>query len=413
MKKKCLLMLLIVVLCSLTIFSSDVVLKVWGRLANFEEIVDMFNEKMEKEGKSLRAEFVQVPYDQLVSKFMAALGAKKAPDVYALDLVHFPYFISIGAFEDITEWATSREYFDELPDGLLKLGSKDEKVFALPYEIDLSTMIWNKDMFREAGLDPENPPETWYELLVASQKLTKDFNNDGVTDQWGIALVGNDAGSYMFWFMPWVWSNGGSMFDDNGNVVFNSPESKETLQLWYDLIHKYKVAPVSSAQWSFADRYNAFISGKIAMFLGGNFSVSPIMTDAPDMDFGVTFMPRGSGEFSTFGGGELIGIPSQTKHKEEALEFLEFAMSDAMIEAYAPDLMLLPRPSLFDNEYYNAIPQMEAFAEILTKAKTPYTFKYNQIYDPVLYYLQGALLGKIGVDEAIEKCDEEIREIMK
>ena len=47
-----------------------------------------------------------------------------------------------------------------------------------------SFMIWNKDMFKEAGLDPENPPETWDELIDASQKLTKDFDGDGSVSEY-------------------------------------------------------------------------------------------------------------------------------------------------------------------------------------------------------------------------------------
>lgn len=415
MRKLLLTLLIVVVLfVTLLIAQNQIILRVWDRVPQMEKVVQMFNEKMAKEGKNIRAEFELIPYAQQVPKFMAALAAGKAPDVYSLDLIQYPYFISIGAFRDITDWFNTLPYKDEFPKGLMKLGMKDGRVYAIPYEVDLSVIFWNKDMFKEVGLDPNKPPETWDELIEYAKKLTKDKDNDGVIDQWGFAVGDRYAGGYMFWFMPFVWSNGGRMFDEKGNVVLYSPETVEALQLWYDLVHKYKVAPAASVQWSANDRYNAFVSGRLAIALLGNFNVPNLLKDAPNLNFGVAPIPRGKDGYATFGGGNLIGITTQCKHPEAAWEFVKFALSDeVMIEAFAPNLILLPRSSLYDNKYYNKVPQMKKFGEILKYAITPYTLKYNELYDPVLTYFQGALLGKIGVEEAVKRCHEEIEKIMK
>jgi len=391
------------------------VITVWDRNQTIGEIVDLFNKSMEEEGKNIQANFELIPYDQQVSKFLAALNAGTAPDVYSLDLVQFPYFISIGAFTDISDIYKEMSFKNSLPEGMKPVGSKDGKIYALPYELDVSTILYNKNMFREAGLDPESPPETWDEFLVASKALTKDFDGDGIIDQWAFSELGTDAGSYMFWFMPWVWGNGGSMFDDVGNVVLDSPETKETLQFWYDLIYKYKVAPKSSVQWTSGDRYNAFVAGKIAMYLGGNFNITSLRDDAPNMEIGISFMPRNRDANNyTFGGGNMISISSQSKNVDAAKEFINFAYNDeALIETYAPKMALLPRSDLYDNKYYKEIPQMADFARILKGARTPVSLKYNQIYEPVLYYFQGALLDQIPINEAVEKCSQEITELMK
>jgi multiple sugar transport system substrate-binding protein len=349
----------------------------------------------------------------MVPKFMSSLSAGRAPDLYGLDIVQFPYFISIGAFADITEWAKALPYFEELPQGMIQVGMMNDRIYALPYQIDLSTLLWNKDMFEAAGLDPEQPPKTWYELVKIGQKLTVDKDGDGIIDQWGFNLAGGGAGAYMFWFMPFVWGNGGAMFDNDGNVVLDSPETVQALQFWSDLIHKYKIAPESSVQYGSGDRYNAFVSGRLAMYLGGNFNITSLRKDAPDMEFGVTPIPKNRGGFASFGGGSLLGITSQCENLDAAKEFMAFVYSDeAQIEAYAPDLQLLARPSLYDNKYYNEIPQMEKFGEILGYAKTPYSLKYNEIYDPVLYYFESVFLGKLDAETAVEKCTEEIKEIL-
>ncbi|WP_319476745.1 ABC transporter substrate-binding protein [Marispirochaeta aestuarii] len=420
MKRNIVIVLLSLVLISVVFAGGEsespademVVLRVWDRVAVMDEVVQKFNEKMEKEGRNVRAEFELIPYEQQVPKFMAAMTAGKAPDIYSLDLVLYPYFNSIGAFRDITDRYEALPFKNELPPKILELGMYEGAVYALPYEIDLSVMLWNKNMFADAGLDPEEPPKTWQEMIEVARKLTKDTDGDRTVDQWGFAEVGNDAGSYMFWFMPFVWSNGGAMFGDDGSVVLDSPETVEALQLWYDLIHTYEVAPKSSAQWSAGDRYNAFVAKKLGLFLGGNFYITSIMKDAPDLDFGVTFMPRGKDDFYTFGGGNLIGITQQSKHPEEAWEFMEFAFSrEVLVECYAPKMMLVPRKDLYDNKYYAEVPQMKVFAEMLDHTKTQYTTKHNQIYNPVLYYLQGALLDRIDVKEAVYECAAEIRKL--
>ena len=394
--------------------TEPVVLTVWDSNAGIEEVVNKFNEKMKSEGRNVKATFELIPYEQQVPKFMASLNAKTAPDIFSLDVVQYPYFISVGAFTDISDVYAAMPYRNCLPKGMLPVGSRDGKIYALPYELDLSTIIYNKDMFREAGLDPESPPQTWEEFTIASKALTKDFNGDGVTDQWAFAEVGNSGGGYMFWFMPWIWGNNGSMFDDEGNLTLNSPEVKETLQYWYDLIYKEKVAIKTSLNWGSGDRYNAFVAGKIAMYLGGNFNISSLKTDAPEMDFGVSLMPRNKGQNASFAGGNMIGITSQCENVPEAKEFLAFAFSEeVLVETYAPNLALLPRADLYDNKYYKEIPQMEIFAEVLAASRTPVSLKYNLIYEPVLYYFQGSLLDKIPVDQAVEECAAEISKLIK
>jgi len=394
--------------------AKPVTLTVWDSNVGIEGVVNKFNDKMKSEGRNVKAIFEQIPYEQQVPKFIASLNAKTAPDIYSLDVVQFPYFISIGAFTDITDVYQSMPYKDSLPKGMLPVGSKDGKIYALPYELDLSSIIYNKDLFREAGLDPENPPQTWDEFTIACRALTKDLNGDGITDQWAFAEVGNSGGAYMFWFMPWIWGNNGRMFDDSGNLVLNSPEVKETLQYWYDLIYKEKVAIETSLNWGSGDRYNAFVAKKIAMYLGGNFNISSLQTDAPDMDFGVCLIPRNKGENTSFAGGNMMGITSQCPNVPEAKEFLKFAYDeDVLVETYAPNLALIPRADLYDNKYYEEIPQMAIFADILAASRTPVSLKYNLIYDPVLYYFQGALLDKIQVDKAVVDCTTEINRLIK
>lgn len=392
-----------------------ITLRIWHRLTFTEEVVQMFNQKMEAEGKNIRAVFEQIPYAEQVTKFMSALAAGNAPDVYVLDLIQYPYFISIGAFYDITEKAKTLPYFNDFPERILRLGMKDERIYALPAVFDLSALLWNKDLFEAAGLDPDKPPATWDELIKYGQKLTKDLDGDGVIDQWGFAVAGGSGGAYMFWFMPFVWANGGDILSEDGTtVLFDSPETVEAVKLWVDAIHRYKIAPLSSVHWSSGDRYNLFVSGKLAMFLSGNFNVPTIHADAPSLRFGVAPIPKpAGGRHASFAGGDLIGITSQCKHPEAAWEFVKFFESEeVMVEVFAKNLVLPSRATLYNNKYFQEMPEMMDFAELLEIAQAPYTPKYNELYDPMQFYMEKALLGELAPEEAVKQAAKAFEDII-
>ena len=104
MLRKVLLLLLVALFVSSSVLIAEELI-LWDQKQSTEKIVKMFNEKMAEEGKDIQVKLELIPYDQMVPKFMASLSTGRAPDLYGLDIVQFPYFISIGAFTDITEWA--------------------------------------------------------------------------------------------------------------------------------------------------------------------------------------------------------------------------------------------------------------------------------------------------------------------
>jgi multiple sugar transport system substrate-binding protein len=389
---------------------------VWDREVQTEQTVALFNAKMEAEGSPKRAEFQLVPYEQQTQLFLAALAAGNAPDVISLDIILHPYFNSIGAFLDITDRIEALEYRSALPEGMLHLGEHEGRYYGIPYTVDLSGLVWNKTLFREAGLDPERPPQTWDELIEYAQVLTKDLDNDGETDQYGFGIVGTSAGWQMFGFMPVVWSYGGDLLNSDGTeVLIDSPESIEALQMWVDLIHKYKVAPINSATWQYSDVYNGFVTGRIAMMLSGNYNIITFQDDAPDLDFGITFIPRAAhGQHASFSGGNLMAISRDTKQVDLAWEFVEFAMSeDIQVEVWAKSGALPVRTDLFDNKYFAKDPRFAVFADILEVARAPYSTKYNELYAPMLTAMQRAMMGEISPEQAYQDAARDMKRALE
>ncbi len=105
-----------------------------------------------------------MPNDDYVAKVGAAAGSGSLPDLFAADIVYVPNWTSQGLFTDITDRIDGLPYADELAQGHIDAGTYEDKEYVLPFVLDLSVMFWNKDLYREAGLDPEQPPTTLEEF---------------------------------------------------------------------------------------------------------------------------------------------------------------------------------------------------------------------------------------------------------
>jgi multiple sugar transport system substrate-binding protein len=387
---------------------------IWGRENNTELVVKNFNTYMENQGRDIEAKFQLIPYEQQNQKLMASFAAGNPPDLVSLDIILHPYYNSIDAFTDLTDFVNSLPYRDALPQGMLNLGKEDGKLHGVPYTVDLSAFIWNKDLFEKEGLDPNDPPETWEELIEIGKKLTKDTDGDGTPDQYGLGMVGKSAGWHMFGFMPFVWSNGGNLVTAEGKSGINEPEAIEAIEFWTDLIHEHEIAPKTAGTWGYSDVYNAFITNKIGMMVSGNFNILTFKQDAPELNYGITYIPRPKdGHHSSFSGGNLIAIPEQSAHKEAAKEFLRYALSEEVqVDIWAKNGALPVRTDLFDNKYFDEEPIFKVFADVLAVSQAPKSTKYNELYDPMLTAMQRSMLGEIAPERAAEIAAEKMNEIL-
>ena len=106
---------------------------------------------------------------------MLASGAP--PDIVAVDLIYVPEFAAAGQMTDITEKAKALPYFDQLSPSHVRLATYEDTIYALPFNAEGSVLFWNKDLFEQAGLDPESPPTTWDEIYEAA-KAINDLGDD-------------------------------------------------------------------------------------------------------------------------------------------------------------------------------------------------------------------------------------------
>ncbi|WP_019636749.1 ABC transporter substrate-binding protein [Paenibacillus fonticola] len=388
--------------------NKEKILQLWTREAsapNVKEAVDKFN----SENRGFKVELTSFPNANFTEQFSTALASGAAPDIISIDLVYAPYFASIGAFQDLTDYYNSLDFKEHLIQAMATQGAYNGKQYALPFSGEVSALAYNKEHFKEAGLDPDSPPETWEDLREYARKLT-------TTDRFAYVYAGADVGGQAFTFLPYIWGNGGDILNENGTEAkINSPETIEALQFYTDLTQKDKVTPEGVTNYSWAQAQDAFTSGKASMFVTGNFIVNVFDTDYPDIDYGIALIPRNEGKnHASFAGGDLIAIPTESKHSEEALEFLQYALSEEVqVETFAKNGAIPVREDLLDNKYFKNSPHYQVFAESLKLGHTPYSLKYNEIFSqPVLGFMQLSLNGELSPQEAFKNAEKNIIEIL-
>ncbi len=321
----------------------------WVRSISFQtqELVDEWNANNESQ-----VELTVIPGGEFVTKMGAAIAAGVPPDIASIDLIYTPAFASAGQLVDITEYVRALPYADDLTPAHMGLGMYEGRNYAVPTAVDGSFIAYNVDLFEQAGLDPDNPPSTWDEMLEAARAI-----NALGDDIYGYWFSMGCAGCNAFTFLPFIWASGGDVLSDDYSeaTLLEDPIVRAALE-FYNTIWEEGLVPEGASIDNGSNFVNAFAAGNIGMAGLGNFALAIYQNDHPDLNFDIFHIPGKDGGSASFGGGDVIAIPSGTEHAEEAWRFIEWTMSEEpQIEIYAKNGQIPVRLALVDNKYFEAM----------------------------------------------------------
>ncbi|WP_176082785.1 sugar ABC transporter substrate-binding protein [Martelella sp. HB161492] len=346
----------------------------WARTDDSEfmpKLVDAFNAK-----GGDQAELQLVPTGQLVQKYAIAAVGGSAPDALSLDLIYTPAFAKAGQLKDITDFAKSLPYFDSLSPAHLSVGTYDGKVYGLPMSGDASVLVWNKNLFKKAGLDPDKAPENWDEVL-ADAKAVGAIGDD----TYGYYFSGNCPGCQIFTFMPLVWASGGHLFEDNGQTVtVDTPEMADAVNFYRGMV-KDGLVPAGSQTDTGSNFFAAFAGGNIGISTSGSFAIGALNNQYPDLDYGVTMLPGKTGGWSSFAGGDNFVVSAGTDDsKLPAIEaFVEFAYSPEGQQLMAKNGALPVRGDIASQSLADLDPRYQIAEKAMAGGKTPFTPLFNDL----------------------------------
>ena len=187
------------------------------------------------------------------------------------------------------------------------------KTWGVPFQRSTIVLYWNKDAFREAGLDPEKAPANWAEQVAFAEKLTKR-DAAGNVSQWGIQVP---SSGFPYWlFQGFTTQAGAVLMNQEGNrTFFDKPEVIEALQYWVDLSRKHKVQPPGIIEWGTTPK--DFFERKTAMMWTTTGNLTNVRTNAK-FPFGVAMLPAGKRRGSPTGGGNFYISSKATADQQQA-----------------------------------------------------------------------------------------------
>ncbi|NBJ91888.1 ABC transporter substrate-binding protein [Parablautia muri] len=375
-------------------------LEVWVRNSYYDEVTEAAKNFTATTGIAVN---VSEPSD-MSDDLALALSSGNVPDIVSIDCVLVPYYSSIGALKDITEEFAASDFKDTFSGGLLDLSSYEGKQYAVPFAPDVSVLLYNKDIFEANGLDPENPPKTWDELIAAAQACTND-------DVYGYMFSASDAGGMMFTFCPYIWCNGGEFTSEDGKEsLLNQPEAVEALQFITDMIYEYNVTPQSITSYDWTATEDAFKAQKAAMIVQGSSAVGTIVNDGYDFNAGCALIPSPDGnKYSSFSGGDSIAILADTDMPDEAWQFVQYCLSkEVQVDQLAAYGNIPARSDMFENDIFGSHEEYDILRQALEVGEAPYSLKYNEMYTPWIDAVQYALNQEKTPEEAFSDAKEEI-----
>lgn len=253
----------------------------------------------------------QVSWGNGLDKIVVSMANGRAPDICELGSTWMGKFMAEGALLDVSD-----KFCDLKHDYLMWApATMDGRLYGMPWLAGTRVMFYNRELFKNAGLDPEHAPATWDELLTAARLI-----HNPEKGLYGFGMNAGEGHILYKKFMPFVWGNHGRIIDENGNFVFDSPQTREALDFYLKL-----------KAYSYCEKQDlldeAFKRGKLGLAISGSWNFARYPIDAPELDFGVALMPKPAKDrgFSTsFLGGEILVLFKTCKDPDMAARFIRY-----------------------------------------------------------------------------------------
>lgn len=290
------------------------------------------------------------------------------------------------------------------------------QVYGIPFQNSTPLLFYSVDAFKDAGLDPNKPPQTWAEWYADAQKLTKVEN--GQTVRWGMMMP--ETSDYLGWIMSGlVMANGGQWWnhDWGGEVYYNQPSTVGALTFLDDLIHKAHAMPASVTDANATT--TAFFSGHAGMMVLSTGALG-FVRNGMKTPYKTAFLPGQIGHAAPIGGGSLlIPVGNSPERQKAAWALIEWLTSPAIAGQwsrftgyFAPNMAAYDLPEMKD--YIAKNPDAKVAIDQLAYAQPWFaTYDTVAVRKAIEDQLQAVLSGRIKPEEAVVNAQKAADALLK
>ena len=356
-------------------------------------------------------------YQETIVKVLTALKSGEPPQMSVLLSTDMFTLIDEDAIVPFDEMATSADdkaWMKSFFPAFMLNSQTSGKTWGVPFQRSTIVLYWNKDLFKEADLDPDVPPATWAEQVTFAQKLTKLDQSKGAS-QWGIQVP---SSGFPYWlFQGFATQAGTVLMNEAGNRTFyDRAEVVEALTYWVDLSRKHKVHPTGIVEWGTTPK--DFFEKQAAMIWTTTGNLTNVRNNAK-FPFGVAMLPAGKRRGSPTGGGNFyISRKAPAAQQEAAFKFMRWMTSPERAAQWCVDTgYVAVRPDAFDTpalkKYVTDFPAAAVARDQLQYAVAELSTHENQRVTKALNDgLQAALTGTKSPEQAMKESQAEAERIL-
>jgi len=394
----------------------------WHWMTDRQEAFQQLAKSYEEE-VGIKVRFgLYAPSDAYSQKAMAAAQARALPDIYGLlgEKRIFAAFIEAGHVVNLTPYLTRDGWKDIffkkalavnefLPGNEYKV---EPGIYGVPIDVMNIQMLYNKDLFAQAGLDPEDPPQTWDEFLACGKRL-KEAGIKGMVSGWGETwMIDCFASNYAFNIM----GEDKVIATIRGEVPYTDPQWIEVLSL-FDQMSKEDVLISGIVTMGNKIAEQLFANERAAFAFNGSWCVNVYKGMNPNLNYGAILPPRVRTEhpMAIWGSaGSSFLVNDRSKNKEEAIKFLRWLTQQPQQVYLAKKTLNLPA----NKESLGEIaPILAQFADDMDRVTHPNILPVQElpfVIEAFTKGIQAIIIGAMTPEEVAEEVQAvKVREMGK
>lgn len=331
----------VVMYCNIIYAAEPVTIK-FATYGLLEKSTKPFFEKIVTEFEGLypdiKVEVLSYPYGDLKQQVLVRCNAGDAPDVVHGETSSFDTYVSSGFLEPLND-LLSRDFVQDIYPAVLPCVSAGDKLYGAPWICSPYVLVYNRELFEEAGLDPNSPPKTFDQLLEYAEKIGRLTDENG-NRVYGVGMttasvpISGDA------ILSTMFSFGGGVYDAQGKVKANTDGNVKALQ-FYKTLYEKGLNPEAA---KLKDLRNLMAIGRLGMYFdviwgsAGAYNINPAIRSklalapmpATDITDGLSILES-----------HQLHVMKDSKHKKEAIAFVEYVLSKASLVEYSNYLPFL------------------------------------------------------------------------
>ena len=287
------------------------------------QIWDETVQRFEAANPDIQVEGVEREYQP--EEFITVMAGGKGPDLVKVWVGAIQTLANMGFLKPVDGYIQNWTQKDDIQPVLWGSTQVGEHYYGVPADTYFLFLLYRKDLFTQAGLNPDTPPATWEQLATAAKLLTRRD-----AGQYGLGLVPKT-----WYFQDFVWQAGGDMTRiENNRVVaaFADPPAVQALAFWKDLRWRYNVLQPDLLIRE-SELLHLFALGKVAMIFGVANELPSLVTryKIDPGSFGIAPLPAGPAGPAAHLGGEVYVINSSAPpdKQDAAWKWIEFDLSPA------------------------------------------------------------------------------------